>query len=409
MANEEKLETEKDGSKGDYDASQLIKLEFPEYVRIRPRMYIGTLDQSGLFQLFKEVIADSMGEVVMGHCDHIKVALGKDYSITVEDNGRAIPVEISTQTGSPIVELKMTTFSTPWKQSQRGYTPFAGLHSIGGVCTVNALSEWMETTVKVDGKMYHIRFERGVVTEPLHAIGECPKDETGTAQKWLVDKTIFKEDALDAAGNLNYNPESFLDRIQELCFLNKNITIIWHDELHSKQPVSFHYKNGLNDYIAFLNKNKQVLHKYLFYCEGKDDIYSPFDDAKKMLISAEIAFQYNLGYEENIHCFANNIPQPEGGTHLSGFKSALTQTLNQYAKENNLSDGVIEGVKFRKGITAIVSVRLETPQFNSQDKVKLTTPEVEGLISSVVGKAVGAFLEENPEVARAIIKRALSA
>jgi DNA gyrase subunit B len=298
MANEEKLEMGIDGYSAYEDPDTMVKLTFSESIRHRPGMYIGTLDQTGLFQLFKEAMADSMDEVMLGHCKQIKVTLGKDYSITVEDNGRAIPVAVNAQTGSPLVELKMTTFSTPWKQSERGYTPFAGSHSIGGICTVNALSDWMETTVKAEGKIYRLRFEHGIVAEPLHVTSECSKDATGTTQKWLADKAIFQGNALDDTGNLNYNPEHFLARIRELCFLNPNTTITWHDELNSEKPIAFHYENGLRDYMSFLNNKKQILQDSLFYYEGKDDVLNSFDSTRKIFISAKVAFQYNISDEE---------------------------------------------------------------------------------------------------------------
>jgi DNA gyrase subunit B len=406
MKDDEKTEWVIPLEKSGYNANQITKLEFPETIRRRPGMYIGLLDSTGLFLLFKEVIADTMGEVAAGYCDQIKVTLGKDYSITVEDNGRGIPVEINKQTDESIIDLAMTVSSHLIPKPYRGHS--VGLFGIG-YPVVNALSDWMETTVKVEGSVYRLRFERGVMTEPLHIIGACSTEETGTTQKWLADKTMFQGDALDKNGNLNYSPDRFVACIRELCFLNKNITIIWHDEFHDREPITFHFEEGVKGYVASLNADKQALYDSIFYCVGSEMLVDLWSKEEESIASVEVAFQHTAQGEENIYCFANNIPQPEGGTHLSGFKTALTRTFKQFARKHGLSDDFIEGEKLRLGITAIVSVRLKTPQFNSQDKVKLTSPDVEGLVRSVVGKAVAAFCEEKPDVARAIIQKALSA
>jgi DNA gyrase subunit B len=424
MANEEKLEPEKatqdtpkierlevetddvetpsvDKVTSDYGADSISRLCFPNSIRYRPGMYIGTTDQGGLFHLFKTMIPNSIDEVMSEYCDQIRVTLHQDSSVSVEDNGRGIPVGINAQTGKPIVELEMTEmFGRITSHSKFKY--FAGFYGVDASC-VNALSDWMKTTVKREGKIHRISFERGIVTEPLQVVGECPEEETGTIQRWLPDKTIFTL-ALDEVGNLVYEPERFVAYIRELAFLNKEVAIIWYDELHEKEPVTFYYPSGSQEYVVYINeyRNKSPLYGVIFY---HHQTYTLGNDP----IQIEVSFQHNQGEEENIYCFTNNIPQYNGGTHLSGFKSGLTRAINQFARKKGLSDDLIDGKKFRRGITALVSLRMVRPRFNSADTTKLVTPEVKGPVSSIVGKAVGAFLEENPTIAKAIIQKALSA
>ena len=384
---------------GAYDADSISKLNFPESVRHRPGMYIGTTDHVGLFHLFKEIIDNSIDEVLAGHCNKILVTLAEDHTVSVEDNGRGIPVGINAQTGQPAVELAMTELHAGGKFGNGGYKTSGGLHGVGASC-VNALSDWLETTVKREGKIHRIRFERGVVSEPLHVIGNCRVEDTGTTQRWMADRSIFAA-ALDEHRELDYRTERFIARVRELAFLNKEVAITFINQLHNEEPITFHFKKGIAEYVAFLNENKDPLHSkvvYFFRQQGDTQV--------------EVALQYNRGYQENIYCFANNIPQPDGGTHLSGLKTALTRVLNSYARKNSIlkeRDTNLSGDDVREGITAVISVRLTNPQFNSQDKVKLTTPEVEGLVNSAVGDGLTEFLEENPNIARAVLDKAFLA
>ncbi|MDX1933538.1 MAG: DNA topoisomerase (ATP-hydrolyzing) subunit B [Capsulimonadales bacterium] len=384
---------------GNYDANKLDELEGLEAVRRRPGMYIGDTGLNGLHHLFKEMIDNSIDEVLAGYCTAITVRLNKDHTVTVEDNGRGIPVDINTKTGLPGVEMVMTRLHAGGKFGDGGYKTSGGLHGVGASC-VNALSDWLETTVKRDGKIYRIRFERGHTVTPLHMVGTCAPDDTGTIQQWLADKTIF-EAALTEEGELGYHRERFLARIRELSYLNKEVSITFVDELHDEEPVTFHHKRGIAEYVAHLNEAKDSLHAkvvYFYRQQGETQV--------------EIAIQYNKSYQESIYAFANNIPQPDGGTHLSGFKTALTRVINQYARKNNYlkdKDGNFSGEDVREGLTAVISVRLTNPMFNSQDKRRLTNLEIEGMVNSIVGEGLTQFLEENPSVGRSIVEKSLTA
>jgi DNA gyrase subunit B len=382
-----------------YDADSISKLEGLEAVRRRPGMYIGDTGTTGLHHLFKEIIDNSIDEVLAGYCSLIKVTLGKDRTITVEDNGRGIPVGINKDHNKPAVELAMTDLHAGGKFGGGGYKTSGGLHGVGASC-VNALSDWMETTVRREGKVHQIRFERGNVTVPLKVIGTCDPVETGTTQKWLADASIF-EIALTEEGELDYHTDRIASRIRELCFLNKEVTIVYVDEINDAEPLVFHYKRGIAEYVAYLNEARDSLHSKVVY------FYREQNDTQ-----VEIAIQYNKSYQENIYCFANNIPQSDGGTHLSGFKSALTRVINTYSRKNGLlkeRDTNLSGDDVREGITAVISVRLTNPMFNSQDKRRLTNPEVEGLVNTLVGEGLSEFLEENPQVGRMIVEKALTA
>jgi DNA gyrase subunit B len=384
---------------GEYTGDSISKLDFPDSVRHRPGMYIGDTGVNGLHHLFKEIIDNSIDEVLAGYCNHIKVTLSKDRTLSVEDNGRGIPVDINTQTGKPGVELAMTELHAGGKFGNGGYKTSGGLHGVGASC-VNALSDWMTTTVKRGGKIHQIRFERGLVKEPLKVIGKSDPNETGTIQSWMADRKIFAS-ALTEEGELDYHAERLLARIRELSYLNKEVSITFVDELHDEEPVTFHHKRGIAEYVAYLNESKDSLHpKVIYFYRAQEDT------------QVEIAIQYNKSYQESIYCFANNIPQPDGGTHLSGFKTALTRVVNQYARKNGLikeKDSNFSGDDVREGITGVISVRLTNPMFNSQDKVKLMNVEIEGIVNSMVGEGLTQFMEENPLVARAIVEKALTA
>ena len=383
----------------DYNADALSMLEGLEAVRKRPGMYIGDPGVSGLHHLFKEIIDNSIDEVLAGYCTEIAVALGADHTITVTDNGRGIPVDINKQTGKPGVEMVMTELHAGGKFGDGGYKTSGGLHGVGASC-VNALSDWLEITVRRDGKIHKIRFERGVVTQPLKVIGTCEPSDTGTTTTWLADKSIFMA-TLDSEGNLGYRTELILSRIRELSYLNKEVSISYTDELHGEETAVFHHKRGIAEYVAHLNENKDPLHsKVIYFHRAQEDT------------QVEVALQYNRTYQENLYCFTNNIPQPDGGTHLSGFKTALTRVLNQYARKNGFlkdKDNNFSGEDAREGITAVISVRLTNPMFNSQDKRRLTNIEVEGIVNTIVGEGLAIFLEENPAVARSVIDKAFTA
>ena len=383
----------------DYNADALSMLEGLEAVRRRPGMYIGDPGTSGLHHLFKEIIDNSIDEVLAGHCTHIDVVLGADYTVTVSDNGRGIPVDVNKQTGKPGVEMVMTELHAGGKFGDGGYKTSGGLHGVGASC-VNALSDWLETTVRRDGKLHRIRFERGVVAKPLEVVGTCDPADTGTTQVWLADKTIFAA-TLDEDGNLGYRPELFLSRIRELSYLNKEVSITFTDALNGEETQVFHHKRGIAEFVTHLNENKDPLHaKAIYFHKSQEDA------------QVEVALQYNRTYQENLYCFTNNIPQPDGGTHLSGFKTALTRVLNQYARKNGFlkeKDTNFSGEDAREGLTAVISVRLTNPMFNSQDKRRLTNIEVEGIVNTIVGEGLAIFLEENPSVARAVIDKAFTA
>jgi DNA gyrase subunit B len=382
-----------------YDATKLSMLEGLEAVRHRPAMYIGDTGVSGLHHLFKEIIDNSIDEVLAGYCTAIKVTLAKDYTITVEDNGRGIPVDLNKQTGLTGVEMVMTKLHAGGKFGDGGYKTSGGLHGVGASC-VNALSDWLETTVRRDGKLHRIRFERGITKAPLKVIGKCDPEETGTTQRWMADRTIFTS-ALTEDGKLDYHPSRLLARIRELSYLNREVAITFIDEMHDQEPVTFHHKQGIAEYVAHLNEAKEPLHPKVIYFR-----------AAREHSQIEIALQYNRGYQESIYSFANNINTQDGGTHLSGFKTALTRVVNTYSRKNGFlkeKDSNFSGDDVREGLVAVISARISNPQFEGQTKNKLGNPEIEGIVNSIVGEGLSQFLEENPQVARAIIDKAFTA
>ena len=382
-----------------YDANALSRLEGLEAVRHRPAMYIGDTGMNGMHHLFKEIIDNSIDEVLAGFCTNISVILHKDRTITVTDDGRGIPVDLNHQTGMSGVQMVMTELHAGGKFGDGGYKTSGGLHGVGASC-VNALSVFLETTVRRDGKIYFLRFERGVPVAPLKQIGTCPVTETGTSQRWLADHTIFTS-ALTPEGLLDYHAPRLLTRIRELSYLNKEVAITFTDELHDEEPILFHHKRGIAEYVAHLNEAKDALHQKVIYC------YRERENAQ-----IEIALQYNRSYQESIYSFANNINTQDGGTHLSGFKTALTRVINSYARKNAFlkdKDVNFSGDDVREGLTAVISVRISNPQFEGQTKNKLGNPEIEGTVNSIVGEALSEFLEENPQVARTVIEKASTA
>ena len=384
----------------DVNVGQLPELTYAEAVRMRPGMYIGDTGVSGLHHLFKEIIDNSVDEVLAGYCNQISVTLGKDYSLTVADNGRGLPLDIDAQIGKSIAEAFMTEMSGHFhyylhKQFVRGgYKTSGGLHGVGAAC-VNFLSEWMETTVRRDGKIHRMRFSRGVPVSPLEVVGDCGPEEQGTTQRWLADRDIFKT-ALTDAGELAYQPERLSGVMRELAFLNREVTITFIDALHDAAPVVFHYPEGVAAYVAALNEGKDVLYApiYLETSHGETQIM--------------VALQHNRSSDGgSIFAFANNISLEEGGVHVTGFKTALTRAINRYARQHNLSAGIrnFAGDAVRAGLTAVVSLRLTNPMFNSASKNRLMNPELEGIVNTAVGRGLAVYFDANPEVARAIIGR----
>ncbi len=385
----EQLRNGHDNSLSNYDETQIQVLEGLEAVRKRPGMYIGSTGIKGLHQLIYEVVDNSIDETMAGFCDRIHVIIHKDLSVTVSDNGRGIPVGIHPKMGKPAVEVALTVLHAGGKFDGRGYKVSGGLHGVG-VSVVNALSEWLVVHVKRDGNIYRQRYERGNTVSELEIIGNS--DGTGTSITFKPDPVIFEE--------LNFNYEVLSNRLRELAFLNKGLRIILEDERQETRK-EYHYEGGIASFVKYLNKNKTPIHPEPIYISGERDT-----------TSIEVAIQYNDSYVENIYSFANNIATQEGGTHLIGLKSALTRVINEYARKYNLlkqTDENLSGEDVREGIVAIISVKIMEPQFEGQTKTKLGNTEVRGMVESIVGDKLMAFLEENPSVAKAIIEKAVSA
>ena len=371
-----------------YDATTIQVLGGIEAVRKRPAMYIGDTTSRGLHHLVYEVVDNSIDEASAGYCNKIEVTVHTDNSVSVEDNGRGIPVDIHKKMNKPALEVVLTTLHSGGKFDHRVYKVSGGLHGVGVSC-VNALSEWLEAEVKRGGKVYHQSFERGQTKTKLKVIGKAKN--TGTKITFKADKEIFKE--------ISFSFDILSQRLRELAFLNKDIEIILKDE-KSEKEASFKFKGGIVSFVEYLNRNKEVLHKKIIYFQKE-----------KEGIQVEGALQYNDSYLENIYSFANNINTIEGGTHLSGFKTALTRALNQYAKNKNLLKDIsnISGEDAREGLSAVVSAKIPNPQFEGQTKTKLGNSEVEGLVSSVTFEALSSFFEENPSVVNKIVDKALLA
>ncbi|MEI8175776.1 MAG: DNA topoisomerase (ATP-hydrolyzing) subunit B [Candidatus Omnitrophota bacterium] len=373
-----------------YDAKTIQVLEGVEAVRKRPSMYIGDTATTGLHHLVYEVVDNSIDEATAGYAKYISVIIHPDNSVTVIDDGRGIPVDIHKTQGKPAVEVVLTMLHAGGKFDHRAYKVSGGLHGVG-VSVVNALSDWLEVEVKRDGKIHHQRYEKGKTVSKLTVIGKSPK--TGTKVTFKADKEIFTV-------KIDYSYDILANRLRELAFLNKGITIDLKDERSEKANI-FNFSGGIVSFVEHLNKNKNPLHKKVVYFDKeKDDI------------KAEIAMQYNDSYAETIFSFANNINTIDGGTHLSGFKSALTRVLNQYCRTKGLlkeADQALSGDDVREGLAAVISVKVPNPQFEGQTKGKLGNSEVEGIVNSIVNDSLGAFLEENPPVANKIVEKAVLA
>ncbi|HEY4599848.1 MAG TPA: DNA topoisomerase (ATP-hydrolyzing) subunit B [Cerasibacillus sp.] len=373
-----------------YTADQIQVLEGLEAVRKRPGMYIGSTSSRGLHHLVWEIVDNSIDEALAGYCDHIEVTIEEDNSITVTDNGRGIPVDIQKKTGKPAVEVIMTVLHAGGKFDGDSYKVSGGLHGVGAA-VVNALSTHLDVYVHLDGKIYYIGFEKGIVTDELKVIGET--DKTGTKVHFKPDPDIFTE-------TLVYEFDILSQRLRELAFLNKGIQISLEDKRSDKEPVTFHYEGGISEYVEYINKNKEVLHEP-FFAEGIEDD-----------ITVDIALQYNTGFTSNIFSFANNISTHEGGTHESGFKAALTRVINDYARKNNLlkeTESNLSGDDVREGITAIVSIKHPDPQFEGQTKTKLGNSEVRAVTDSVFSDVFSKYLMENPTIGKIIVEKGLMA
>jgi len=377
----------------DYTADQIQILEGLEAVRKRPGMYIGSTSSKGLHHLVYEIVDNAVDEALAGYCTEIFVQINEDNSITVIDNGRGIPVGINTKSGLTGVEVVFTILHAGGKFGGGGYKVSGGLHGVGA-SVVNALSEWLEVKVFQDGKVYEQRYERGKVMFPLKVVDECHADKTGTEVKFLPDKEIFEETVYD------YN--ILKQRLREMAFLTKNIKITLKDvrDDNHKEKV-FHYEGGIKEYVKYLNKGNDALYDNIIYCEGtKDDVY------------VEVAFQHNNGYSDNVYGFVNNITTPEGGTHVTGFRNAVTKTFNDYARTNKIlkdKDQNLSGEDIREGLTAIISIKIQDPQFEGQTKQKLGNTEARGAVESVVTEQLTYFLEQNPSVAKVICEKSILA
>ena len=384
----EEIGTEVSAVDGDYGADQIQVLEGLEAVRKRPGMYIGSTSERGLHHLVYEVVDNSIDEALAGYCTDIDVTIHNDNSITVVDNGRGIPVDLH-ETGKPAVEVVLTVLHAGGKFGGDGYKVSGGLHGVG-VSVVNALSEYMDVQVKRDGKIHEIAFKRGVTTSPMTITGET--EETGTRVHFMPDKEIFSV--------TEYNFDTLKHRLRELAFLNRGITINLSDERNGNRE-SFHYDGGIRSFVEHLNRKKTKINETPIYFNGtKDDIV------------VEIAMQYNDTYQENIYSFVNNINTEEGGTHLAGFKIALTRAANDFAKKNNIIKGNqqnLSGEDVREGLTCVISLKIREPQFEGQTKTKLGNSEVRGIVDSIVSEGLNEYFEENPAITKRILDKAAMA
>jgi len=380
------------GSK-EYGADQIQILEGLEAVRKRPGMYIGSTSVRGLHHLVYEIVDNSVDEALAGFCNTITVRIHQDNSITVRDNGRGIPVDIQKKAGKSALEVVFTVLHAGGKFGGAGYKVSGGLHGVGA-SVVNALSEWLDVKVYKEGKIYTMSFARGKVTKPIECIGTCSEEEQGTEVHFLPDASIFEESV--------YEFETLKIRLRETAFLTKNLKIRLVDEREGQEKEKeFHYEGGIQEFVSFLNKGKEALYPDVIYCEGEKE---------KILV--EVAMQHNDSYTENIYTFVNNINTPEGGTHLTGFKNALTKTFNDYARQNKLlkdSEANLSGEDIREGLTCIISVKIEDPQFEGQTKQKLGTSEAQVAVQSIVSEQLTYFLEQNPAVAKVICEKSILA
>lgn len=377
----------------EYGADQIQILEGLEAVRKRPGMYIGSTSLRGLHHLVYEIVDNAVDEALAGFCDTIYVTINQDNSVTVLDNGRGIPVGINHKAGIPAVEVVFTILHAGGKFGGGGYKVSGGLHGVGA-SVVNALSEWLEVDIYNEGKIYKQRYERGHVCYALKVIGECESDKTGSRIQFKPDSTIFEDTVFDF--------DTLKTRLRETAFLTKGLKIVLQDDREGKeQKKEFHYEGGIKEFVTYLNKSKEALYEQIMYFEGtKNGVY------------VEVALQHNDSYNESVYTFVNNINTPEGGTHLVGFRNALTKTFNDYARNNKLlkdSEANLSGEDIREGLTAIISIKIEDPQFEGQTKQKLGNSEARGAVDNVVSEQLTYFLEQNPVVAKTICEKSILA
>ena len=377
----------------EYGADQIQILEGLEAVRKRPGMYIGSTSERGLHHLVYEIVDNAVDEALAGFCSHIVVSINEDGTVTVEDDGRGIPVGINSKAGIPAVEVVFTVLHAGGKFGGGGYKVSGGLHGVGA-SVVNALSNWLEVEIYRDGKVYKQRYERGKTMYPLKEVGTCDENHTGTKVTFSPDETIFETTTFD------FN--TLKVRLRETAFLTKNLRITLQDK--REDPINeriFHYEGGIKEFVTYLNKGNQELYPDVIYCEGeKDGVY------------VEVAMQHNDSYNDSSYSFVNNIITPEGGTHLAGFRSALTKTFNNYARDTKIlkeNESAFSGEDIREGLTAIISIKIEEPQFEGQTKQKLGNSEARGAVDSIVSEQLTYFLEQNPQVAKAICEKTLLA
>ena len=377
-----------------YGGDQIQVLEGLEAVRKRPGMYIGSTSGRGLHHLVYEIVDNAIDEALAGFCTHIEVMINKDNSITVIDNGRGVPVDFNHKTGRPAIEVVYTVLHAGGKFGGGGYKVSGGLHGVGA-SVVNALSEWLEVQVKRNGHIYQQRYERGKICYDLKIVGDCDIEDTGTQVTFLPDSEIFQETTV-------FEFDILMHRLREMAFLTKGIKITLTDLREGlEQQKIFHYEGGIKEFVQYLNKSKEPLYSQIIYCEGVKDN-----------VQVEVAFQHNDGYNEVVDSFVNNIKTPEGGTHLTGFRNSLTKTFNDYARKNKIlkdSDQGLSGDDIREGLTAIVSVKIEDPQFEGQTKQKLGNTVARGAVDSIVSEQLTYFLEQNPAVAKSICEKSLLA
>ena len=377
----------------EYGADQIQILEGLQAVRKRPGMYIGSTSLRGLHHLVYEIVDNSVDEALAGFCKNIEVSINPDNSITVTDDGRGIPVGINQKAGIPAVEVVFTILHAGGKFGGGGYKVSGGLHGVGA-SVVNALSEWLEVTICNEGKVYRQRYERGNTIYKLKVIGECEPEKTGTSVTFLPDKEIFEETVFE------FN--TLKTRLREMAFLTKGLRIVLKD-LREEEIIEreFHYEGGIKEFVQYLNHSKTALYDDIIYCEGtKDDVY------------VEVAFQHNDSFTENVYSFVNNINTPEGGTHLTGFRGAVTDTFNAYARKNKLlkeNEDNLSGEDIREGLTAIISIKIGEPQFEGQTKQKLGNSEARGAVKSIVSEKLEIYLEQNPSVAKMILEKSILA
>ena len=386
--------TENTESHSEYGADQIQILEGLEAVRKRPGMYIGSTSARGLHHLVYEIVDNAVDEALAGHCDTIDVTINQDNSITVIDNGRGIPVGINHKAGIPAVEVVFTILHAGGKFGGGGYKVSGGLHGVGA-SVVNALSDWLEVEICQEGNVYRQRYERGKTIDTLKVAGECDPEKTGTKVTFKPDPTIFQETTV-------YDFDVLKQRLREMAFLTRGLRIILRDvREENPQEKSFHYEGGIKEFVTYLNKSKSALYDNVMYFEGsKNNVY------------VEVAMQHNDSYTESVYSFVNNINTPEGGTHLVGFRNAITKTFNDYARNNKLlrdSETNLTGEDIREGMTAIVSVKIEDPQFEGQTKQKLGNSEARGAVDNVVSEQLTYYLEQNPSIAKTICEKSILA